>query len=281
MAQRLEQVVKTVGMDVVPESTAEWTLFYHGGSSYGKEMNFKGRAEPMRLMFEEAGVAYTESGENLYGPTGLCDAFRGGTDSQGRSSVEAVKADTAPFPVMFPPMISHQPKIGEAVFVNNTHPILRYMASQLGYLPSTPADTARADQIVANVVDFIAEGRLTFHPTDGVASYASQKAAADICSKLWSEGRLRVWLQHFEKVLRRAAGAGPVVGSSLTYADFALFFGLEAVEAQFNTDFYNHVFDNEDIPYSKAYALMMQKRPGIAAYKLSTRCRPWAGDSMM
>ena len=139
---------------------------YHGGSSYGKEMNFKGRAEPMRVMFEDAGAHYEESGESLYGPDGICDAFRGGTDSKGRSSADSVRADTAVFPVMYPPIIWHRPGEGggeqgkgEEVFVNNTHAILRYMGSQLGYLPVTAAETARADQVVCNVVDFIAEGR--------------------------------------------------------------------------------------------------------------------------
>ena len=48
---------------VAPASSdeAEWTILYHG------PLNFKGRAEFLRLMLEDASVKYTNSADKLYG----------------------------------------------------------------------------------------------------------------------------------------------------------------------------------------------------------------------
>eukprot|EP00439_Symbiodinium_sp_Y106_P066456 s1888_g10.t2 len=152
----------------------------------------------------------------------------------------------------------------------------------LGYAPGTPAETARADQITQNAVDYIAEGRSSFHPVDQKASYSTQKDEADTKSKAWCDGRMTVWLQHFEKVVKRAGAEKPIAGgSNITYADFMLFHALDATEAQFNTDFYGHAWDAVSIPHLKAYKSWFASRPRLQAYFTSERRKPWAGDSMM
>merc|ERR1712216_653170 len=47
---------------------AEWTILYHGQGGAA----FKGRAEFLRLMLEDAGVDYNNSNDGLYGPSGMC-----------------------------------------------------------------------------------------------------------------------------------------------------------------------------------------------------------------
>lgn len=61
--------IQTVVMSVVPK---EWTIVYHGAAK-----TFKGRAEFLRLLFEDAGIDYDITGDNIRGPTGIMDCFRG------------------------------------------------------------------------------------------------------------------------------------------------------------------------------------------------------------
>jgi len=170
---------------------------YHAGP-------FKGRAEPLRLLLEDAGVAFETQNEPIHGPQGHMDAFRG--------SPEAVKADLSTYPVMFPPVIWHRPKDGEEVYVNQTAACLSYIGSQVGYDPQNAAERARADMITQNCTDFVSEGRGSFHPVNPKGPYKEQQEAADKASKAFTESRLLVWLQHFEKLLKRTGGAKPVAG---------------------------------------------------------------------
>ncbi len=85
----------------------EWTLLYHGA---GK--SFKGRGELIRLMFEDKKIEYSYSDENMYGPTGICDCFRGSADA-------IISEDkTISNPIFFPPAIWHRPTVGEEVLIN-------------------------------------------------------------------------------------------------------------------------------------------------------------------
>ncbi|CAJ1406294.1 unnamed protein product [Effrenium voratum] len=245
----------------------EWTLVYHDGP-------FKGRVEPLKLLLEDAGAEYAVSHENLYGPEGLMDAFRG--------SAEAAVKDTAPFPVMFPPVLWHRPPGKEEVFVNQTAACLTYLATALGYQPASAAEQARVDQITQNCVDYIGEGRGSFHPVNNKESYSSQKEQADKASLEWSKSRMHIWLQHLEKVVKRSGLERPVAGgASVSCADFMLFHALDATEAQFNTEFYGKAWDAASVPGLKAYKAWMASRPKLQAYLASDRRKPWAGDSMM
>lgn len=259
-----------------------WTLLYHGGE-------FKGRGEFVRLILEDAGVTYSESADNLYGPEGFCDAFRAsGSSEKGLSegAADNVALDNAPFPTMFPPVLHYKPGPGEAatseVFINQVPAILRYCAARLGYLPRGAAATAKADQITLNANDFVAEGRSCFHPLDNKKSYADQKEAADEASRKFADARLPVWLGHFEKVAKRLRpdSDGPLLGTA-TYADFALFHALDAAEAQFDGERFGEAWTKAEIPTLKKWKTWMSCRPKLADYLGSDRRKPWAGDSMM
>uniref|UniRef100_A0A7S4UY27 GST C-terminal domain-containing protein n=1 Tax=Alexandrium monilatum TaxID=311494 RepID=A0A7S4UY27_9DINO len=256
-----------------------WRIIYH-------DVNFKGRAEFVRLILEDAGVTYVESSDNLYGPSGVCDAFRAmGSNEDGLAAgaEQHVAADTALWPVMFPPILHHKPSgDGEEVYVNQTPAILRYCAAQLGYLPQTPAQVARADQITLNVNDLMAECNRAFHPVDPKASYESQKEEADKVSRVFAGGRLLVWLGHFEKIVKRLRpeGDGPLLGE-MTYADFALFHVLDAAEAQFSSAQYGEAWLKADIPTLKRWKAWVAERPKLKAYAQSARRRGWQGTSMM
>merc|ERR1712107_468208 len=125
-------------------------------------------------------------------------------------------------------------------------------------------------------MDYIAAGRLSFHPVDSGASYSMQKAEGDAESTRWSKTKMPVWLQHFEKVVKRANG-GPVAGGPhVTHADFALFHVLDATAAQFLG-----AWDTADVPSLKRFHAEFSARPKLVEYFESPRRLPWAGDSMM
>jgi len=254
------------------DSISEWTVLYH---SPGK---FKGRGEFLRLMLEDAGVSYVNTGDQLYGPSGMMDAFRG--------SVEAIASDetkqTQAFPLFFPPAIWHRPANGEEVMINQVGACMIYLGESLGYAPRSAAERARADAVLLNCQDYIGEGRSSFHPVKNSMSYNDQKEEGDRVSKEFTKNRMKTYLHHFNKVVMKNGPNKPVAGGDqLTYADFALFHVLDATISQFDTEFYEFAWQNTNVPALKEYHAWIKERPNLQAYFKSDRCAPFAGDSMM
>jgi glutathione S-transferase len=239
----------------------EWTLLYHGG---GKQL--KGRGELIRLMFEDKGVEYFYSGENLYGPTGVFDCFRG--------SVDAIfsEEDSIPNPIFFPPAIWHRPQDGDEVVINQTPACMIYVGDILGYSPSSIKEKAVANAILFNALDYISRGRSSFHPVKDDLSYHSQKEEGDKASLEWTKAKMPIWLAHFEKIVKKSGPESPVAGGpSITYADFALFHALDATVNQFNNEKYEMAWDNQNVPNLKKYYEWMKSRPNLKSYFESDR----------
>lgn len=261
-----------------PPSSSEWTVLYHQGNP-----PFAGRAQPIRMLFVDAGVPYTESNANLYGPSGYCDMFRGSGANAKVFDKASAQKQCAPYPVLAPPIIWHKPAGGEdskdEVFINQLPAILRYVGTCVGYSPKTIAQIAKCDKILLDVCDYISEGRASFHPTDNSASYSIQKEEGDKVSLEWSQRRMLIWLHMFEKCLeKRDNNALYVVGNKVTYADIALYWACDATVSQFNNDKYNLAWDNADLPLLKAYYNEFSNRPNIKNWTTKV---PYAGDSMM
>jgi glutathione S-transferase len=204
----------------------------------------------------------------------------------------------AGLPACLPACPAHQE--GEEVYINQVAACMIYLGEQLGYSPRSPAERARADCILLNVQDFIAAGRLSFHPVNSHASYFDQVEEADRVSLEWSKTKLPVWLAHLEKVMQHRGGGGggggaggaadagadaaaPVAGGpSITYADFAVFHVLDATVSQFNNEKYGWAWDrNEGIPQLKAFYAAFAARPRLAAYRASDRMGLFGSNSMM
>ena len=236
----------------------------------------EGRAEFLKLMLEDAGVTtWKHSNAGMYGPKGSMDMFRGGAEN-------ILASDDAPFPCVFPPAIHHKPADGSPeVHVNQVAACMSYLGNVLGYKPADAAEQARADSICQNAQDMIGQGRLSFHPVKGTMSYNDQKEEGDKASALWTVEKLPIWLAHFEKVAKRAAGKPLAGGANLTHADFALFHVLDATENQFNNEKYGFVWDKTEVPALKAFVAAFRDRPNLKAYWASDRCVQYAGDSMM
>jgi glutathione S-transferase len=256
---------------VADESTIgkkmEWTICYHGKANGGI---IKGRAEFLRLLFEDSETPYQNCNDDLYGPNGMMDCFRGSVDAISAS----VTDEKFPFPVMFPPAIWHRRKDGEEVLINQVGACLIYLGDELGYAPVSTSEKARANSIMLNALDYISEGRQSFHPVKNHVSYHDQKVEADEASKEFSKKRMPTFLHHFNKVvLKNGSPKSPIAGGkNVTYADFCLFHVLHATVEQFNTDFYDKAWDRVDAPQLKEYYEWMSSRPKLQEYFLSDRC---------
>jgi len=159
---------------------------------------------------------------------------------------------------------------------------LRFCAVKLGYMPPGPGPVAKADEVMLNATDFLAEGCKSFHPVDHALEFEKQKDEAIKASTKFAKERMPTWLGHFEKVVKRLRpeADGPLFGKA-TYADFALFHAVDAAEAQFNTDTYEKAWDKAEVPTLKKWKAWMASREKLAAYLASDRRKPWEGNSMM
>jgi len=269
-------VLPAINLDVMassgspPQEVPEWTVVYHA------PLIFKGRGEFLRLMLEDAETPYVNTDKGMFGPSGSMDAFRevpAGTDSD----VDATPSK-APYPAFFPPAIWHRPPGGgEEVFVNQVGACMVYLGDQLGYAPTTSQERARANQIMLNALDYITEGRASFHPVKNQASYKDQKVEGDRVSKQFTEHRMKLFLHHFHNLIMWVEGGPekPVAGGpSVTYADFALFHVLDATAFQFNNAHYDKAWDKitEELPSLKQYYEWMKNRPNLQSYFQSDRC---------
>jgi glutathione S-transferase len=249
-------------MESAGKQVVEWTLCYH---QPGK---IKGRGEFLRLMLEDAGVPYEDSADGLYGPTGMMDVFRGSPQAVDSDSLEF------PFPVMFPPAIWHRPVGGEEVLINQVGACMIYLGEKLGYMPSSAAERARANSIMLNSLDYISEGRNSFHPVKNSMSYHDQKEEGDKASKAFAETRMLFFLHHFNKIVgKNGTPQKPIAGGEgVTYADFCLYHVVDATASQFNSEYYNCAWDKACVPDLKEYFKWMKSRPRLVAYSESNRC---------
>ncbi|XP_045170005.2 glutathione S-transferase-like [Mercenaria mercenaria] len=225
----------------------EWCLYYWAG--------FPGRGEFLRLIFEEAGVKYTEVNDGT------------------RLVSEIIQGQSDFFPHFAPPVI----KKGNFT-LSQAHVASRYLAEKFDMLPGNEVDNAHAEQINLDCHDYIAEGRLAFHGIHNVGPYKSQKEETQPYIDRFIESRFPRWLKYFERALvANGGGKGFIIGSKCCYADLTLFHCLRATESQFPEAWAKADY----IPALKAYKERIASRPNIAAFLKSGRSLPFAGDSMM
>ncbi|KAL3831846.1 hypothetical protein ACJMK2_023545 [Sinanodonta woodiana] len=224
---------------------ANWELYYWGG--------FKGRAEFVRLVFEEAGVKYKEVNDGI--------------------SESIIQGKIGGYPVLFPPVIKH----GDLVLAQ-TQVICQYLAEQFDMLPGKPENRYHAEQLNATILDCITEGYNSYHGAKPGVSHKEQKEEAQRYIDRFAKERLPRYLKNFEQSLKaNKGGSGFLFGDKITHSDLILFHMLEAVKFQLP-----EVYKAADyIPLLKAFHARIAARPNIAAYLKSDRCKKFSGDSFM
>ena len=236
-------------------SSDDWVLHYWGPT-------FKGRGEFVRLLFEAAGVKYTENNDG-----GKIVAL----NDMGGSLGEGLN-----YPSRFPPVVTGP----DGYVCSQTPAILWSLGRKFGMSPDDERNQTLAMQLNITASDFIAEGRLAFHAKAPVGSYSTQAEETKPRIEWFRTSRLSDWLSHFEHCFANSTdkGATYFFESKLTYVDIAIFHILNATEAQFPEDWAKL---KPSVPLLAAFHSRMKEIPRIKAYLESDRVKPWAGDSMM
>lgn len=240
----------------------DWELYYWTNIKEDGRNHMIGRGEFVRLMFELAGVPFTDHGMLQDGGQRVFQFVRGGGNVD--------------FPIFAPPAI----KRGSFV-LSQTPSILKYLGKEFGFYPTCAEDEAHADSLMAFVTDFVAEGRLVFHSKCFTQSYYDQIEEVKPTVSWFENERLQKFLSYFENVAAYNAMShdqGYMIGNTLTYVDIAVFHTVVAAESQFSERF---AAIAPQIPLVMAHKERIACIPNIAAYLASERRGMFEGNSMM
>jgi glutathione S-transferase len=174
-----------------------------------------GRAEYIRLLFEEAGVPYKEQSSD---------------PGEAAAAVQALTSETAKpdtFGANPPPRAVPALRHGD-LLLSQTTTILQYLAPRLGLVPSkaSEADSLHLNSIALTLLDgFCIELHDTHHPIAISQYYEDQKPEAKKRAKQFVDERLPNYVGWVQRLLEaNTSGDGPwLYGDSLTYVDLVLF----------------------------------------------------------
>ncbi|KAM0348632.1 hypothetical protein ACHAPU_004067 [Fusarium lateritium] len=222
-----------------------------------------GRGEFIRLLFEEAGVPYSDVAQ---------DPEKGFAAVKSLTSADNTGDDNNP-PAFAPPALRH----GD-LLISQTPNIMLYVAPKIGLAPKEGNALYHLNEIVLTILDgFVNECHDTHHPIAMNLYYDDQKEEAVKRSKSFIKDRLPKYFAYLQRVLdAKTSGEGPwLYGDSLTYADLVLFQAVDgnkfafpkSIEALEKSGKYDAVF--------KLYQAVKQ-RPNISKYLQSDRRTPYS-----
>ena len=182
-----------------------------------------GRAEPVRLCFEETGTPYTD----------VTNADKGGMAQLLAQLSDKNVGDTHNPPCLAPPMLRH----GE-ILLSQLPNIMLYLAPKLGLAGPEGNENAiyHVNQLALTALDGLSnEAHDTHHPVGVGEYYEDQKEEAKKASKQYIEKRLPKFLGYFERVLQGEASKGGewLYAGQLTFADLTLWHCLDGVTFAF------------------------------------------------
>lgn len=269
-----------------PPHPTKWQLLYWPAVNAAGEVEAgAGRAEYLRVLFEEAGEPYEEVTSDL----------------RAYFWQDAERLQPAGYPVLAPPAIR---KGGFALC--QTAVCAKFLAQRLGLYPADPLQAAKGEQVVATVHEYIAEGRMAFHPVKNTLSYHSQVDEAAPHIDAFRRERLPRYMGIFERLLASnnnntdknagssnhnqnnedhededgdgegGNGGGYFVGRTATYVDLQVMVMLQVTSHQWPA-----AWAALDAPLLKAFLRRMEGRPAMRRYLQSDRKQPFAGDSLM
>ncbi|OAA53876.1 Glutathione S-transferase, protein [Cordyceps fumosorosea ARSEF 2679] len=219
-----------------------------------------GRGEFVRLLFEEAGVAYA-------------DPARTSPDKAVAQVLAATDAGANP-PVLAVPVLKHG-----AVTLSQTPSILLYLATRLGLAPAA-TETAfyHLNQACLTILDgFCTEVHETHHPVATSLHYEEQKPEAKKRAKAFIEERAPKFLAYVQRLVD--SGDGPWLhGDSLTYVDLVLFQCIDGTSYAFPKTMAQLKASGKYDGVFKHYEAV-KERPNIKAYLASER-RAKYGDGI-
>jgi len=210
-----------------------------------------GRGEPIRLLFEEAGVSYDDSGNFSKLLT------RKATKSGAAKLMHATH--------FAPPILQH----GD-VEISQLPNIMFYLGPKLKLAPEDDQGRFSVNQYFLTLADLQNEAHDTHHPVAVMKYYEEQKEPALLKAEDFRENRVPLYFDHFEAVLthNKASESKWLVGENITYADLMLFHVVDGLKFAFPRfmDVMLSKYENISSLYER-----VKERPRIAEYLASTR----------
>ena len=217
-----------------------------------------GRGEFVRLVLEQAGVAYDDV------------ARRPAAEGGGVPALMAqLRGDGPGLRPLAPPVLVHG-RLRLAQMPN----ICAFLGARHGLVPDDEPAKAEAMQLMLTVADLVVEAHDTHHPVGKGDYYEDQKPEAGRYAAQFVAQRLPKFLRYFESVLQ----ANPqgqrrhLLGGSVTYVDLAMDQLLRGIEYAFPRAFARL---EPELPGLLALRGHVDALPRIAAYRASPRCIPF------
>lgn len=217
-----------------------------------------GRGEFVRLVLEQAGVAYDDVARR---PT----AEGGGVPAL----MAQLRGDGPGLRPLAPPVLVHG-RLRLAQMPN----ICAFLGARHGLVPDDEPAKAEAMQLMLTVADLVVEAHDTHHPVGKGDYYEDQKPEARRYAAQFVAQRLPKFLRYFESVLQanQQGQRRHLLGGSVTYVDLAMDQLLRGIEYAFPRAFARL---EPEIPGLLALRGHVDELPRIAAYRASPRCIPF------
>lgn len=217
----------------------------------------QGRGEFVRLALEEAGAPYIDVARRPESEGGGIPALLAFLDHSDLSH-----------PPFAPPFL----RDGD-ILVGQTAAILLYLGDRLDLAPKDEAGRLWTHQIMLTIVDLVDEAHDTHHPLGGHLYYEDQKPEALRRAGQFRDERIPRFLGWFERILaHNPEGDRCLVGSSVSYADLALFQAVEGLSYAFPRRMAEVL---PEVPRVEALRRATAQRPNIRAYLASERRIPF------
>ena len=217
----------------------------------------QGRGEFVRLALEDAGADYI-------------DVARGRErDGHGVPAMLALMRGEGTAHIPFAPPFLRD----GTVIVSHTAAILLYLGGRIGLAPTDEDGRLWTHQLQLTITDLVAEVYNSHHPIDEDKWFHEQREEAVARAAVFRRDRLPKFLGWFERVLAaNPAGAGHLVGGSVSYADLSLFQIVEGLRFAFPRAAAREL---AKLPRVTALHAAVAERPRLKAYLASERRVPF------
>jgi len=211
--------------------------------------SIQGRGEFIRLVLEDAGVAYLDVGREPGGHERLSQILEAGHG-------------LVPFAL---PVLR-----AGSLLIAQTAAITSFLAERHGLAPASEQGRLAAQTIALTIADLVTEAHDTHHPISVEQRYERQQEPAHARAAAFRRHRLPKFLGWLEHNLRNNGDV--LVGDRVTYVDLAAFQVVEGLTYAFP-----HAMRrlHGDIPRLLALRDLIAQRPRITAYLTSPRRLPF------